>query len=88
MWVLTRQPWPALVNLSRLRGITYQQVSKTGPQVRVLASGEQPELPLAECDDGEQAQALVRAIAEAIEEERPFLDLTALDLDAVARRGW
>jgi len=88
MWVLTRQPWPTLVNLARLRGISYQQPSKTDLRVRVLASGEQPELPLAECDDGEQAQALVRAIAEALEEERAFLDLTALDLEELARRGW
>ena len=88
MWVLTRQPWPTLVNLARLRGLSYQQISKTDLRVRVLATGEQPELSLADCEDGDQAQALVRAIAEALEEDRPFLDLTALDRDTLARRGW
>ena len=76
MWILTRTHWPTLVNLSALSLVSYQQLTKLAPTIRVVGTAWEQEVVLAECPDGETAQALVRHVAAALAEERPFLDLT------------
>lgn len=77
MWVLTRHQWPTLVNLSSLAKIAYQQPSKTDPRVRVVGTAWEQDHVLADCANGDEARAMVRRIADAIAENRPFLDLNA-----------
>lgn len=77
MWVLTRHPWPTLVNLSSLAKIAYQQPAKSDPRVRVVGTAWEQDHVLADCADGDEAQAMVRRIAQAIAEDRPFIDLNA-----------
>ena len=78
MWILTRHPWPTLVNLSSLAKIAYQQPAKSDPRVRIVGSAWEQDHVLADCADGDEARAMVRAIARALAEERPFLDLNAM----------
>lgn len=78
MWVLTRRSWPTLVNLSSLAAIAYQQPSKSDPHVRVVGAAWEQEHVLADCADGEAARALVGAIAAALADGRPLLDLNAV----------
>jgi hypothetical protein len=82
MWILTRTHWPTLVNADKVANIRYQQISKADPRIRILALAWEEEIVLAEAADGEEAQALVRLIAEALAERRPLLDLAGIDLDA------
>ena len=81
MWVLTRTHWPTLVNLSALSVVNYQQLSKLDPRIRVVGTAEGQEVMLADCEDGETAQALVREIAAAIAEGLPFLDLSEFETE-------
>jgi hypothetical protein len=82
MWILTRTHWPTLVNADKVANIRYQQISKADPRIRILALAWEEEIVLAEAADGEEAQALVRLIAEALAERRPLLDLSGIDLAA------
>ncbi len=75
MWILTRHPWPTLVNLSSLAKIAYQQPAKSDPHVRVMGMAWEQDHVLADCEDGDEARAVVRLIADALAEGRPFLDL-------------
>ena len=79
VWVLTRTHWPTLVNLSALSIVNYQQLSKLDPRIRVVGTAWEQEVVLAECPDGEAAQSLVRFLAAALAEGKPFVDLTAVD---------
>ncbi len=79
MWVLTRTHWPTLVNMSALSHVNYQQLSKLDPRIRVVGIAGGQEVMLADCEDGETAQALVREIAEAIAEGITFLDLSQVE---------
>ena len=79
MWVLTRTHWPTLVNMSALSVVNYQQLSKLDPRIRVVGIAGGQEAMLADCEDGETAQALVREIAEAIAEGITFLDLSQVE---------
>ncbi len=76
MWVLTKTHWPTLVNLSALSVVSYQQLSKLDPRIRVVGTAWEQEVVLADCPDGESAQHLVRHLAAALAEGRPFLDLS------------
>jgi hypothetical protein len=84
VWVLTKTHWPTLVNLSVLSAISYQQLSKSDTRIRVVGTAWEQELVLAECADGTQAQALVRLLARALADEQSYLDLSAIDLAALA----
>lgn len=75
MWVVTRHPWPTLVNLSSIAVIAYLQPAKSDPKVRVMASAWEQDHVLAECTDGAEARALVGKIAAAIAAEQSLLDL-------------
>ncbi len=77
MWILTRHPWPTLVNLSSLAKIAYQQPAKSDPRVRIVGSAWEQDHVLADCADGDEARELVRRIAQALAEARPFRDLNA-----------
>ena len=79
MWVLTKSEWPALVNLALVRQVTYQQLSKSDPQVRVVASTLEEEFVLVDCDSAEEARAVVRMIAQQLPRDRAVLDLTRLE---------
>ncbi len=90
MWILTRSDWPVLINLSRSAQVGYQQVAKFDPRTRVVAAAWEQEFVLAECDDGEQAKALVALVARALADGVPLLDLRGIDLsqaEVVARDG-
>jgi hypothetical protein len=76
MWVLTKTHWPTLVNLSALSVVGYQQLSKLDPRIRVVGTAWEQEVVLAECPDGDAAQALVRHIAAALDDGEAFLDLS------------
>ena len=84
MWVLTRSDWPLLVNLSRAATITYQQIAKLDPRMRVVAAAWEQEFILADCANGDEARALVSLIAAAIADGKPLLDLRGLDLATLA----
>jgi hypothetical protein len=75
MWIVTRHPWPTLVNLSSIAVVGYQQPAKSDPRVRVMGSAWEQDHVLAECADGAEARALVRRIAMALAAGRPLLDL-------------
>lgn len=85
MWVLTKTEWPTLVNLAVVASVGYQQVAKYDARTRVIASTWEQELTLAECEDGEQARALVRFLARSIAEGGALLDLAALDLSRLGQ---
>ncbi len=90
MWILTRSDWPVLINLSHSAQVGYQQVAKFDPRTRVVAAAWEQEFVLAECDDGEQAKALVALVARALADGVPLLDLRGIDLsqaEVVARDG-
>jgi len=76
VWVLTKTHWPTLVNLSALSIVSYQQLSKLDPRIRVVGTAWEQEVVLADCPDGAAAQALVLFIAQALADGRPFLDLS------------
>jgi hypothetical protein len=82
MWVLTKSDWPVLVNLTRAATVGYQQIMKFDPRTRVIASAWEQEHVLADCADGEEAKAIVAAIARALAEGTPMLDLRGIDLAA------
>jgi hypothetical protein len=75
MWVVTRSDWPQLVNLSRAANIGYQQLTKFDPRTRIVASAWEQEYVLAECNDGDEARALVEQIARALAAQESVLDL-------------
>ena len=79
MWVLTRSDWPILVNLAVTATIGYQQVAKFDSRVRVTATTWEAEHLLADCDDGDEARALVRHLAHALRQGVSFIDLTQID---------
>ncbi len=84
MWVMTKSDWPVLINLSRTAHIGYQQIAKFDPRTRVVASEWEQEYVLADCDNGDQAKALVRLISEALAGGENLLDLHGIDLAALA----
>lgn len=75
MWIVTRTPWPTLVNLSRTSTITYHQPSKLDTRIRIVATAWDQEITLAECPDGDSARSLMREIAGAIDHGVLVLDL-------------
>ena len=79
MWIVTRTPWPMLVNLDRTSTITYHQPSKVETRIRVVATAWDQEITLAELPDGPSAKQLVREIGEALQRGDALLDLTLLD---------
>lgn len=79
MWIVTSQHWPTLVNLDKVAHIRYQQISKTDPRIRIMAHAWEQEIVLAEAIDGDRAQAIVRLIAEAIDEGIELLDLNQIE---------
>lgn len=83
MWILTRHPWPTLVNLSSLAKIAYQQPAKSDTRVRIVGSAWEQDHVLADCADGDEARALVRLIARALADDRSFLDLNASPDDPI-----
>ena len=80
MWIVTKSEWPALVNLSLVRQITYQQLTKSDPHVRVIASTLEQEFVLVDCDSGEEARAVVRLIAQELSHDRAVLDLSRVEV--------
>lgn len=79
MWVLTRSDWPVLVNLSVTASIGYFQVAKFDQRMHVLATAWEAEHVLADCADGDEARAIVRRLAQAIQHQTGFLDLNTLE---------
>jgi hypothetical protein len=84
MWIVTKSDWPVLINLSRAATITYQQVTKLDPRTRVIAAMWEQELVLADCENGEEARALMNAIAQALADDVAVLDLRGIDLARLA----
>jgi hypothetical protein len=80
MWVMTRSDWPVLVNLARTAHVGYQQVAKFDPRTRIVASAWEQEFILAECNDGDQAKALIGRISQALANGETLLDLRGIDL--------
>jgi hypothetical protein len=80
MWVTTRSEWPVLVNLARTAHVGYQQVAKFDPRTRIVASAREQEFTLAECNDGDQAKALIERISQALANGENLLDLRGIDL--------
>lgn len=79
MWVLTRGPWPKLVNLATLSSITYQQITKIDPHVRLVAAADGQEILIAECANGDEARAVMRHLAAALASGVRLLDLNEGD---------
>ena len=87
MWVLTRSDWPVLVNLAITAAITYQQVAKFDPRVRVMATSWEADHLLADCESGDEARALVRFLAQSLRQGSDFVDLNRVSLEqALATR--
>ena len=80
MWVMTKSNWPVLINLSRTAHVGYQQIAKFDPRTRIVASAWEQEYTLAECDDGDQAKALISLISQALGNGDKLLDLRGIDL--------
>jgi hypothetical protein len=87
MWVMTRSDWPVLVNLARTADVGYQQVAKFDPRTRIVASAWEQEFTLAECEDGDQAKALIGLISRALANDENLLDLRGIDLVQLAVTG-
>jgi hypothetical protein len=79
VWIVTRHPWPTLVNLSSLAAVAYQQPAKSDPRVRVVGVAWEQDHVLADCADGDEARRVVARIAAAIAAGRPLLDLNQAD---------
>ena len=95
MWILTRAEWPTLVNLAVVARVDYRQLTKNDPRTRVVAFAADQEMVLVDCESGEQARAVVQLIAQHLNEGKPLLDLSRLDLSrltagtgARAEDGW
>lgn len=84
MWVLTRSDWPVLVNLAVTAAITYQQVAKFDPRVRVVATSWEAEHLLADCASGDEAIALVRYLAQGLRQGSGFIDLSRVSFEQAA----
>jgi hypothetical protein len=80
MWIVTKSDWPVLINLARSAHIGYQQIAKFDPRTRVVASMWEQELVVADCADGDEARAIVDAIAKALAAGAPVLDLRGVDV--------
>ena len=79
MWVMTKSDWPVLINLARTAHVGYQQIAKFDPRTRIVASAWEQEFTLAECDDGDQARALISFISQALANGEKLLDLRGID---------
>jgi hypothetical protein len=84
MWIMTKSAWPVLINSSRAAAITYQQIVKFDPRTRIVASAWEQEHLLADCENGEQAKAVMQLIADALADGTALLDLRGVDLARLA----
>lgn len=91
MWVVTKSDWPVLINLNRAAHIGYQQIAKYDPRTRVIASMWEQEFVVADCENGDDAKAVIGLIARALADGADLLDLRNIDLaeiglDAIANQ--
>jgi hypothetical protein len=84
MWVVTKSDWPVLINLQRAAHIGYQQIAKFDPRTRVIASMWEQEFVVADCENGDDAKAVIALIARALADGADLLDLRGIDLAAIS----